>query len=138
MGGGCPLGYGTATGDVKHPAELQESVRAFQLLLPNCAIYAEELHACRGRVVAAGAATKLSWRVGMGRGHCVPESDALVSCNRRRSDLVVRISSACAHDGTSMDIGQVYAQCIKEKSPTACAPVVANFLDCARALTALE
>ena len=76
----CPLGYSAGGPAVAaESAEKRDALlKAFDALLPDCSKERASLGMCRERVAieAQNVLTrKFLWRMGVGRGHCVPEME---------------------------------------------------------------
>eukprot|EP00466_Bigelowiella_natans_P018718 jgi/Bigna1/145996/aug1.107_g20704 len=118
-----------------HPSnrdpKLADMMAEYSRLLPDCSPEAHCLAQCREKVASASVfSKKFLWRVGIGRGHCVPESETLSSCRSSRNTVSKKLMKDCNVPGGSLR--GTYHQCLKNEEASQCLTILEKFLACVK------
>eukprot|EP00055_Hartaetosiga_balthica_P013205 m.66885 g.66885 ORF g.66885 m.66885 type:complete len:130 (+) comp8198_c2_seq3:85-474(+) len=116
------------------PSELSEALAEFGKLLPSCKKENQAVHDCRVTVAEASAFNKILWQFGFGISHCVEEVKAARECHDQRNTVSAKIMQHCLN-GDHQQLAKQYNACLNQNNgdSSLCKPLLANFLDCARA-----
>ncbi|GAB5359871.1 hypothetical protein AAMO2058_000579400 [Amorphochlora amoebiformis] len=121
---GCP---------VRHAVDpkLESMMMEYGALLPNCSQTRDALSSCRVRVAEASGVRRALWDFGIGRGHCLSESEELQRCQGERKSASQALMSKCS--GEKGSLKGTYTRCLAQnKGKEECYAILEVFLGCAK------